>query len=134
MVLNNSQWPLPAVDLSPFDIFLMPTPFGPIPTPFPSIGFRITEIVTNLRWFICGGPGHKMTDKNTNTISGPGPGAVSGTPCGPSGSITGSSALFLPGCIPASRSCVDMSGNNGAGLPNSMGITSPPQIRCATMR
>jgi hypothetical protein len=55
---------------------------------------------------------------------------ISGMPCGPSRSLKGSMKLFLPGCIPATRAGVDMTGNNGAGLPNSVGISTPSQPRC----
>ncbi len=128
MVFVNSQGPIPGMDFSSPDIFLLTTPAGPIPTPLFSMGFRVTEIPTCFRSLIMCMPAHNMTNLAPVTISGPGPGVASGMVCSNSRNMKGSTKLFLQ-CMPATRALLDPTMQNGVS-PNSVGSTLvPSQIR-----
>lgn len=128
----NSQGPLPGMDLSAPDIFLLPTPVGPIPTPLVSVGFRATEIPTNFRCLIMCMPSHNMMDAAPVTISGPGPGVASGMVCSASRNVKGSMKLLIQ-AMPATRALLDPTLQNGMS-PNSIGVTvMPSQFRVLSL-
>lgn len=128
MPFVNSQGPLPGIDLSPVDVFLLPTPVGPIPTPAPNISLRATEIPSNFNVLISCLPSHDIMDCTGVSMGGVGPGVVSMLMCGPSRNILGSFKLLI-GFMPATRALMDPTGQNGA-IPNSVGMTiAPTQIR-----
>ena len=128
MPFVNTQGPLPGMDFSFPDMYLQTTPAGPMPMPLMSMGMRATEIPTCLRTYVMCTPVHNMANVAPVTISGPGPGVASGMVCSNSRNILGSFKLFFQ-CMPATRSLMDPTAQNGL-TPNSMGMTlSPSQIR-----
>lgn len=128
MVMVNSQGPIPGMDFAFPDVYLQPTPVGPIPIPLFSMGMRPTEIPTCLRFLLMCLPSHNLMNQTPCSISGPGPGVASGFVCGPSRSMLGSFRLFIQ-MMPATRALVNPTLQNGMS-PNSVGMTIvPSQIR-----
>ncbi len=128
MPFVNSQGPLPGMDLAVPDVYLQTTPAGPVPVPLLSTGMRATEIPKCTRVLVQCMPPHTVMDLTPLTISGPGPGAVSGQVCSSSRSLKGSTKLILQ-VAPATRALMDPTGQNG-NVPNSVGNTVvPSQIR-----
>jgi hypothetical protein len=128
MVMVNSQGPLPGMDFSVPDVYLQPTPVGPVPVPLFSMGMRATEIPTNFNFLIMCTPSHNLMNSAPVTISGPGPGVASGMVCSASKNAKGSIKFFIKG-MPATRALIDPTLQNGMS-PNSVGITVvPSQIR-----
>jgi hypothetical protein len=124
----NSNGPLPGMDLSVPDVYLQPSPAGPIPVPFMSMGMRITDIPICMRFLLCCMPSNNLMDEAPATISGPGPGAASGMVCSESKNAKGSAKFFIQGA-PATRALLDPTLQNGMS-PNSVGNTIvPSQIR-----
>ncbi len=127
MPFMNSQGPIPGIDFSIPDIYLQATPVGLIPIPLFSFGFRISVIATCFRFLLSCMPGHNVFNKTPVTVSGPGNGVASGMVCGASGNVKGSAKLIVQ-CGLATRSVMDPTIQNGM-TPNSVGISSPSQIR-----
>ncbi|NKN36407.1 DUF4150 domain-containing protein [Agrobacterium sp. a22-2] len=128
MPFVNSQGPIPGMDFSVPDVYLQPTPVGPIPIPLFSMGMRATEIPTNFRCLISCMPSHNMMNVAPVTISGPGPGVASGMVCSNSRNVKGSVKFFIQ-AMPATRALMDPTVQNGVS-PNSVGTTIvPSQIR-----
>lgn len=128
MVFVNSQGPLPGMDFAAPDVYLQATPAGPVPTPLVSVGMRATETPTCMRFFVMCMPAHNQMNDTPATVSGPGPGVLSGMTCSQSRSAKGSSKLIIQGA-PATRAFMDPTMQNGLS-PNSVGTTIvPSQIR-----
>ncbi len=128
MPFVNSQGPLPGMDFAAPDVYLQTTPVGPVPIPFFSMGYRVTEIPTVFRFLLMCMPSHNMVNVAPVTVSGPGPGVASGMVCSNSRNVKGSSKLFTQ-CMPATRALMDPTAQNGLS-PNSVGMTLvPSQIR-----
>lgn len=128
----NGQGPMPGLDFSFPDVYLQATPVGPIPLPFPSMGFRATEIPTNFRCLMMCMPSHNLMNMAPMTISGPGPGVASGMVCSASRNVKGSMKLLIQ-AMPATRALLDPTLQNGMS-PNSVGITmSPSQFRVMSL-
>lgn len=128
MAFVNSQGPMPGMDLSSPDVYIQATPGGPVPTPLVSTGMRATETPTCMRFLLMCMPAHNVSNVAPVTISGPGPGQVSGMTCSQSRSAKGSSKLFIQG-MPATRALMDPTSQNGM-TPNSVGTTTvPSQVR-----
>lgn len=128
MPFVNAQGPLPGMDFAAPDVYLQATPAGPIPVPFISIGMRATHIPICLRFLLSCMPSHNLMGRTPVTISGPGPGAVSGMVCSESDSPKGSTKLFIQ-AMPATRALMDPTTQNGIS-PNSVGLPIvPSQIR-----
>ena len=116
------------MDFSAPDVYLQATPAGPVPVPFISMGMRITHIPICLRFLIMCMPSHNIICRTPVTISGPGPGVVSGMVCSESDNPKGSFKLFIQS-MPATRALMDPTTQNGIS-PNSIGLTIvPSQIR-----
>jgi hypothetical protein len=120
-----SSGPIPAMDLSPLDTYLQPTPVGPVPMIIPAVGMRMTEIPTQFAFFYIAFPFHTMMSMVPACIAGPGPGIVSGMPMSASRSGKGSTRLLIQG-QPAARALMDPPFENGLSV-NSVGISSPSQ-------
>lgn len=128
MPFVNSNGPLPGMDFSVPDVYLQPTPVGPVPIPLVSVGMRATDIPTNFRFLLSCMPSHNLMNVAPVTISGPGPGAASGMVCSNSRSMKGSVKLFIQ-AMPATRALMDPTMQNGLS-PNSVGTTIvPSQVR-----
>jgi hypothetical protein len=126
MPFTSAQGPLPGLDFAVPDVYLQ-APLM-IPIPFFSMGFRITHIPICLRFLIMCMPSHNIMGRTPVTISGPGPGLLSGMVCSESDNITCSVKFFIQ-AMPATRSLMDVTTQNGIS-PNSFGITIvPSQIR-----
>lgn len=124
----NSQGPMPGLDFSFPDVYLQPTPVGPVPLPFPSMGMRATEIPTIFNVLIMCMPAHNLMNMAPVTISGPGPGVASGMVCSASKNAKGSMKLFI-NAMPSTRALLDPTLQNGMS-PNSVGLTlAPSQVR-----
>ena len=126
MPFLNSQGPQPGLDFSVPDVYLQ----APLMTPVPlvSSGFRATEIPTCFRFLTMCMPAHNLMNRAPVTVSGPGPGALSGGVCMQSVNAKGSGKLFIQ-MMPATRALMDMTLQNGMS-PNSVGTTIvPSQIR-----
>ncbi len=126
MPFVNSQGPLPGLDFAVPDVYLQ----APLMVPIPlfSMGFRITHIPICLRFMIMCMPSHNMLGRTPLTISGPGPGLLSGMVCSESVNIKGSVKFFIQ-VMPATRALLDITTQNGIS-PNSFGTTIVPgQIR-----
>ncbi|MBB3457502.1 hypothetical protein FHT86_005820 [Rhizobium sp. BK313] len=124
----NSQGPIPGMDFSAPDVYLQPTPVGPVPVPFMSMGMRPTDIPTNFRFLIMCMPSHNLMNEAPVTISGPGPGVASGMVCSESHNAIGSVKFFIQ-AMPATRALLDPTLQNGIS-PNSVGMTIvPSQVR-----
>ncbi|MDE1991695.1 MAG: DUF4150 domain-containing protein [Rhizobiaceae bacterium] len=124
----NSQGPIPGMDFSFPDVYLQPTPVGPIPLPFISMGMRPTDIPTNFRFLIMCMPSHNLMNEAPVTISGPGPGVASGMVCSESHNAKGSIKFFIQ-AMPATRALLDPTLQNGI-TPNSVGMTIVPSQIC----
>lgn len=132
MTFINSQGPIPGMDFSAPDVYLQPTPVGPVPIPLFSMGMRATEIPTNFRCLTMCMPSHNLMNAAPVTISGPGPGAASGMVCSASKNMKGSAKTFIQ-CMPATRALLDPTVQNGM-TPNSVGVTIvPSQIRVMSL-
>lgn len=128
MVFVNSHGPLPGMDFAVPDVYLQPTPVGPVPVPFFSMGMRATHIPICLRFLLTCMPSHNIMGRTPVTISGPGPGAVSGMVCSESDNPKGSFKFFIQS-MPATRALLDPTTQNGIS-PNSIGTTIvPSQVR-----
>ncbi|MCY1669072.1 PAAR-like domain-containing protein [Rhizobium sp. SL86] len=128
MPFVNSQGPIPGIDFSFPDIYLQPTPVGPIPMPMPSVGMRPTEIPTCFRFLISCMPSHNLMNAAPVCIAGPGPGVLSGMVCSKTANMKGSVKLIIQ-AMPATRALMDPTVQNGMS-PNSFGTTIvPSQIR-----
>ncbi|MGX5851214.1 PAAR-like domain-containing protein [Mesorhizobium sp. PL10] len=128
----NSNGPLPGMDFSVPDVYLQPTPVGPIPTPLVSEGMRVTAIPTCMRFLLMCMPSHNLLNLTPVTISGPGPGVASGMVCSESKSMKGSVKFFIQG-MPATRALLDPTLQNGMS-PNSVGTTIvPSQFRLMSL-
>ena len=126
MVMVNSQGPLPGLDFAAPDVYLQPPLM--VPVPFMSLGFRATYIPLGFRFLLMCMPSHNMLSRTPVTVSGPGPGALSGMVCSESDNPKGSVRLFIT-MIPATRSFIDPTTQNGI-AGNSVGIpVVPSQIR-----
>lgn len=128
MPFVNSQGPIPGMDFSAPDVYLQPTPVGPVPVPFISMGMRPTEVPTNFRCLLMCMPSHNLMNVAPLTISGPGPGVASGMVCSNSRNVKGSAKLIIQ-AAPATRALMDPTAQNGLS-PNSVGVTVvPSQVR-----
>ena len=128
MPFANTQGPLPGMDFAAPDVYLQTTPAGPVPVPMVSMGYRASEIPTCFRMNVMCMPVHNMTNVAPVTVSGPGPGVVSGMVCSNSRNILGSTKVFVQ-CMPATRALTDPTAQNGLS-PNSVGTTiSPSQVK-----
>ncbi|WP_319531172.1 PAAR-like domain-containing protein [uncultured Cohaesibacter sp.] len=128
----NTQGPLPGMDMAPVDVFLLPTPVGPVPTPVPNVSMRATEIPDNFTILMSFMPSHDVMNQSAVSVGGPGPGVASGFVCGPSRNMSCSFKLLLK-FMCATRSLMDVTGQNGA-TPNSVGMTvCPNQIRVVNL-
>ncbi|MBO3761699.1 DUF4150 domain-containing protein [Ciceribacter sp. L1K23] len=128
MPFVNSQGPIPGMDFSVPDVYLQPTPVGPIPVPLFSMGMRPTDIPICLRFYLTCMPGHNLMNMAPVSIAGPGPGVLSGMVCSKSANLKGSVKLFVQ-AMPATRALMDPTIQNGIS-PNSFGTTIvPSQIR-----
>jgi hypothetical protein len=120
-----SSGPMPAVDLSPMDVYLQPTPVGPVPMIIPAVGMRMTDIPTQFVAYYIAFPFHTMMTMLPSCIAGPGPGIISGMPMSASRSGKGSARLLIQG-QPAARALIDPPFENGLSV-NSVGMSSPSQ-------
>jgi uncharacterized protein DUF4150 len=125
MAMAMSSGPIPGIDLSPGDVYLQPTPAGPVPMVFPALGMRPTTIPTQTCFFYIAFPFHTMMSMVPACIAGPGPGIVSGMVCSSSKSGKGSTRVLIQG-QPMARALMDMPLENGLSV-NSVGISSPSQ-------
>ncbi|MEM8811444.1 MAG: PAAR-like domain-containing protein [Pseudomonadota bacterium] len=124
----NSQGPLPALDISSIDLYWLTTPAGPVLMVLMSIGMRASEVPTCFRVLIMCMPSHNAMNQTPVTVSGPGPGALSGMVCSASGNLSFSTKLFIE-YFPGTRGLMDMTKQNGPTM-NSVGNTPiPSQIR-----
>ena len=117
--------PIPAIDLSPLDTYLQPTPVGPVPMIIPALGMRPTTIPTQFTFYYIAFPIHTMMSMIPACIAGPGPGIISGMPMSASRSGKGSARVLVQG-QPMARALMDMPLENGLSV-NSVGISSPSQ-------
>jgi hypothetical protein len=116
------------MDLSVPDVYLQPTPVGPIPVPLFSMGMRANEIPTCMNYLLMCMPAHNLMNMAPVSISGPGQGAASGMVCSATRNMKGSSKFFVGGA-PVTRSMLDPTLQNGMS-PNSVGNTlAPSQIK-----
>lgn len=112
------------------DVCNVPTPAGPIPTPFPNIAVSFTHVPSQFQVIIGGGLAENLL--TTGTISngdqaGLAMGLVSGLIMGPDRPITCSLKTFYGG-IPATR-LTSLQGQNGM-MPNMVGASlTPAQVR-----
>jgi len=120
----NTSGPIPSVDLSPVDPFIMPS-VPPVPAVSPAAGFRATTIPSQFSFYYIAFWIHTMLSFIPACIAGPGPGVISGMPMSASKSGKGSGRLLVQG-QPAGRSLMDPPLENGLTV-NSVGITSPGQ-------
>ncbi len=120
-----SSGPVPAMDLSPLDTYLQPTPLGPVPMIIPAVGMRMSTIPTQFTFYYIAFFFHTMMSMIPACIAGPGPGVVSGMPMSASKSGKGSARLLIQG-QPAARALMDLPFENGISV-NSVGVSSPSQ-------
>jgi len=132
MAFMNSQGPVPGMNFSAPDVYLQATPVGPVPFPLFCMAMRITFLATCFRFLLSCMPGHTLFNMSPTSIAGPGPGALSGVPCGPSGNVL-ASPKFIVQCAPATCALTHMTANNGVGPKNSFGIGTPTQIRLVVL-
>ncbi len=115
------------------DVCNVPTPVGPIPTPFPNIAVSFTHVPSQFQVIIGGGLAENLL--TTGTISngdqaGLAMGLVSGLIMGPDRPITCSVKTFYGG-IPATR-LTSLQGQNGM-LPNMVGASLTPAQVCVLL-
>jgi len=112
------------------DVCNIPTPAGPIPTPFPNIAISFTHIPSQFKVIIGGGLAENLLTSGTisnGDQAGLAMGVVSGLIMGPDRPITCSAKTFYGG-IPATR-LTSLNGQNGM-LPNAVGVSlTPAQFR-----
>lgn len=117
------------------DVCKMPTPAGPIPTPYPNIAMPMTATPSCYTILISGGPAQNMQSKPTlsnGDNAGVAGGLVSNQFMGPCQTMMGSTVLMLKG-MPAAK-MLGMTGHNGT-VPNGVGSTlAPSQTKVMVMR
>lgn len=108
------------------DVCKVPTPAGPIPTPFANLAMSLMQIPNNFKHFIMAGPVHNLLTQGTlsnGDEAGAATGLVSNTFIGPKRYLFGSIKLIL-GVAPAAR-MTSLTGQNGA-IPNMVGASLVP--------
>jgi len=120
-----SSGPTPAMDVSPLDAYLQPTPAGPIPAVMPATGMRASAVPTQMCFLYTGFPVHTSMTMMPTCVAGPGPGVVSGMPMSACRSAKGSTNVIVMGQQLA-RAGLDPSQENGLSA-NSIGVSSPSQ-------
>ena len=125
MFANNN---LGVMNLGFPDVCMIPTPVGPIPTPFPNIAVSATHIPSQFTTIIGGGIAENIATFGTIS-NGDNPGVAmgvaSGTVMGPDHGILGSFRTFY-GCVPATR----LTTLNIQNSTNAPGISlTPGQVR-----
>lgn len=121
---------LAAVNFAFPDVCNVPTPVGPIPTPFPNTAMSVTHIPTVLNVMLSAMPAQNLLTMAPVTMGdqpGVGLGLVSGMVMGPCRYLMGSTKVMF-GAGPVTR-MTSMTGHNGAS-PNAVGVTiSPAQTK-----
>ena len=112
------------------DVCLVPTPAGPIPTPFPNFACSATHIPSQMTVIIGGGLAENLLTQGTlsqGDEAGLALGVVSHMLMGPDRYLLGSFKVMF-GCCFASR-LTSLTGQNGM-LSNMVGLSiTPSQIR-----
>jgi hypothetical protein len=115
------------------DICNVPTPAGPIPTPFPNIAMSVTHIPSQFQVIIGGGLAENLLTSGTisnGDQAGLAMGVASGLIMGPDRPITSSLKTFYGG-IPATR-LTSLQGQNGVS-PNIVGASLTPAQVCVLL-
>lgn len=110
------------------DVCEVPTPVGPIPTPFPNIAISITHIPSQFTVIIGGGLAENLVTQGTisnGDEAGLAMGVVSGIIMGPDRYIMGSFTVSI-GCVFATR----LTSITLANLDNIVGLSLTPSQVC----
>ncbi len=114
------------------DVCLLPTPAGPVPTPFPNIAMPVMAIPTVINQFIQAMPIHNIlttTPLSNGDQAGVATGVASGTIIGPSRHTLGSFKVFSS-AMPQTKMLNPTLQNN----TNMMGLPlSPAQVKVMVM-
>lgn len=112
------------------DVCQVPTPAGPIPTPFPNFACSALHIPSQFVVIILAGLGETLLTQGTlsqGDTPGVALGVVSGTVMGPDRYYLGSFKVIF-GCAPAAR-LTSLTGQNGA-IGNMVGMSITPSQVC----
>lgn len=117
------------------DVCMVPTPAGPIPTPFPNIAISAMAIPSQFKVLVMCMPAHNiMTVTPISNGDNPGVamGVASGMVMGPHTAMMGSTNVLIGG-PPATKMAMPTKQNGMS--PNTVGLTiSPSQIRLMVLR
>lgn len=131
----NGNGPMPGMHFGFPDVCLVPTPAGPIPTPFPNIALTPTSIPSQVKVLVmCMPASNLMTITPISNGDNPGVamGVASGLVMGPGSAMMGSSNVLVVG-PPASKLAMPTKQNGIS--PNTVGATiAPSQIRVLVLR
>lgn len=135
MPFCNGNGPIPGLNFAFPDVCLVPTPVGPIPTPFPNIALTPTAIPSQFKTLVMCMPSHNMmtvTPMSNGDNPGVALGVMSGMVMGPQLAMMGSTNVLIGG-PPATKMTLPTK-QNGLG-PNAFGATlSPSQIKLMLLR
>lgn len=128
MVFPNTQ--MMGMNMAVPDVCNVPTPVGPIPTPFPNFAQSATFIPTIMNIFVSSSPHQNMlrvAPVSMGDNAGLAMGVASGMVMGPCRNMTGSFTILVGGA--PSTKMLDVTGQNGLS-PNAVGATLvPSQVR-----
>ncbi|TCR64180.1 uncharacterized protein DUF4150 [Bosea sp. BK604] len=131
----NANGPMPCMNFAFPDVCLVPTPAGPIPTPFPNIALMPTAIPSQFKVLtMCMPASNLMTTVPISNGDNPGVamGVASGMVMGPSSAMMGSTNVMVGG-PPAAK--MTMPAKQNGISPNTIGMTiSPAQITVLVLR
>jgi len=126
---------MPCMNFAFPDVCLVPTPAGPIPTPFPNIALMPTAIPSQFKVLtMCMPASNLMTTVPISNGDNPGVamGVASGMVMGPSSAMMGSTNVMVGG-PPAAK--MTMPAKQNGISPNTIGMTiSPAQITVLVLR
>lgn len=116
---------LPSAMLAPIAMYLQTAPV-PVTIPFPENSMLPTNIPTQVTSFYIAFTVGTQLFTAPISITGPGPGVVSGMTFGPATPVKGSSKVMASG-QPMSRALIDMGFTNGLAIGNGTAMIFPNQ-------
>ncbi len=131
----NGNGPMPGMHFGFPDVCKVPTPVGPIPTPFPNIALTPTSIPSQVKVLaMCMPSSNLMTTTPISNGDNPGVamGLLSGIVMGPGSAMMGSTNVLVGG-PPVAKFAMPTKQNGVS--PNTVGMTIvPSQIKVMALR
>lgn len=131
----NGNGPMPGMHFAFPDVCMVPTPAGPIPTPFPNIALTPTAIPSQVKVLAMCMPVHNLmtiTPLSNGDNAGVALGVASGMVMGPGSAMMGSTNVLVGG--PPVAKLTMPTKQNGLS-PNAVGMTvTPSQVKVMALR